>query len=159
MKLFMRLLMITPVLALGGLFFLRGPDGLPAMTLRDIRLPQMQLPQWVEPIPERVEWPLNHSESSEPATVYRWQDETGQWHFSDTAVEAAAQPVVVYPQANLIRPRRSVVEGRIPSDAGLSFTSVPLRDAEMLLHEAKAMRAQLQRRLQDVRVQVEELAR
>ncbi len=84
MKLMIGLLIIACIAPL----FIKGPDGEPIMTIDD----------WAIDLPEPVEAffsdlmsgrtpstsAIPGTPDAEPAKVYRWQDENGQWHFSNT---------------------------------------------------------------------------
>ena len=70
-KLLIGLLIIACILPL----FIKGPVGKPIMTLDD----------WKPEVPESLSGLADDArqEVKEPATVYKWQDEKGQWHFSN----------------------------------------------------------------------------
>lgn len=69
-----KLLIAALIIACIAPLFIKGPDGEPLMSLQD------WMPGPVdELIPQDVqEMGVPH----EPTTVYKWQDENGQWHFS-----------------------------------------------------------------------------
>lgn len=76
-KLLIGLLIIACILPL----FIKGPDGEPIMSLSD----------WVPEVPDAVSDLAGEVTpdpvSSDPVTVYKWQDEDGQWHFSNQPPE------------------------------------------------------------------------
>lgn len=73
MKLFVKLLALVIALALIGPFFIKGPDGQPLWQL-PTSLDQVKL------LPQSVS-----DKSGGVVEVYRWQDDSGQWHFSESA--------------------------------------------------------------------------
>lgn len=84
MKLFVKLLVFVVVLALMGPFFLKGPDGRPLWEL-PTRLPTFNEVSGAV-VPDAVKDPN--------VEVYRWQDETGQWHFGGTPPESSSFDVL-----------------------------------------------------------------
>ena len=78
-KLLIGLLIIACILPL----FIKGPDGKPIMTLDDWKL---EVPTSLSGLADDAMQELGPEvgqEVKEPATVYKWQDEKGQWHFSN----------------------------------------------------------------------------
>ncbi|MBT4159855.1 MAG: DUF4124 domain-containing protein [Gammaproteobacteria bacterium] len=65
--------------------FIKGPDGEPIMTLDDWKI---DLPESLDELLQGAIPEVQEQAPSAPATVYRWQDESGQWHFSNTPPEA-----------------------------------------------------------------------
>ncbi len=63
-----KVMILLLVVAFAGLFFVKGPGGEPILTLEDLT-PDLGA---VEP-----------EQTSEPAKVYKWQDENGVWQFSN----------------------------------------------------------------------------
>ena len=70
------------ILACGGLFFIKGPDGEPLMTFDELFSS-----------PEQSSAELNRN--IEPTKVYKWQDENGVWQFSNTPVNESGAEVVI----------------------------------------------------------------
>lgn len=95
-KLMIGLLIIACIAPL----FIRGPDGEPIMTLSD----------WSVPIPAFVSSLLDESPAvapSDPAApieVYKWQDEEGVWHFSDSPVDLESAEQVHIGEVNVMDP-------------------------------------------------------
>lgn len=86
MKLIIKLLLILVIGAVAAPLFIKGPDGKPIMQVSDL------LP--VEVLPSSVAQQLGiapTTSSSQPPSpqssgaIYRWQDDDGQWHYSDKA--------------------------------------------------------------------------
>ena len=65
-----KIMVLLLVAAFAGLFFIKGPAGEPIMSLEDL-MPTVDEPQ-----------------TSEPETVYKWQDENGVWQFSNQPRDA-----------------------------------------------------------------------
>ncbi|MDA0979200.1 MAG: DUF4124 domain-containing protein [Proteobacteria bacterium] len=81
--------------------FLKGPDGEPVMTLDD----------WKPDVSDSFDGLLDKlapgqagpAESAAPDRVYKWQDETGVWHFSSERPENnAAEELVLTGDINLM---------------------------------------------------------
>ena len=66
-------MILVLVVAFAGLFFIKGPDGEPIMSLDDLKptVPEVEL----SPV------------SAEPTRVYKWKDENGVWQFSNEPVD------------------------------------------------------------------------
>ena len=79
-KIFIGLLIIACIAPL----FIKGPDGEPIMTLDDWRI---YLPQSLDDLVPGASNEMEQAVPSAPTTVYKWQDENGQWHFSNTPPE------------------------------------------------------------------------
>ncbi len=81
-----KLLIGVLIIACIAPLFIKGPDGEPIMSLDD----------WKIELPESLDDLFGSRQSastpevpapSEPTTVYKWQDEKGQWHFSSMPPE------------------------------------------------------------------------
>lgn len=82
MGLFNKLLLLILVLALASPFILKKPDGTPFVRLQD----------FLDSVPD-VKTP---TVSSAPKSLYRWQDEKGNWQYSDHPPENInAEPIQV----------------------------------------------------------------
>ena len=92
MKLFAKLLVLLLILAMAGPFFMRGPDGQPLMRLSDVT---QKIKSWMSS--------NSSSSSGRPVKVHRWQDENGQWHYSDEAPEQDSEVISVDPNTNVIQ--------------------------------------------------------
>jgi len=73
MGIFNKLLLLALVLAIAGPFILKKPDGTPYMDIKDFLKPVTNAKESIMP--------------SESKQLYRWQDEKGNWQYSDTAPE------------------------------------------------------------------------
>lgn len=92
MKLFAKLLILILIAAMAGPFFMRGPDGQPLMRLSDVT---QKVKGWIGA--------GKGAKPGRPVEVHRWQDESGQWHYSDEAPATASEVITVDPNANVIQ--------------------------------------------------------
>lgn len=72
----LKLIILLAIAAITAPFFIKGPDGRPLMTSDELLPISTGLSGGSE---QRSELPATPSKN-----IYRWQDETGQWHYSDT---------------------------------------------------------------------------
>mgnify|MGYP001561608095 CR=1 FL=1 len=78
------------ILACSGLFFIKGPDGQPLLTIDAL---------FSASKPTQAE----AGRSTAPTKIYKWQDEHGVWQFSNTPVPSAeAELVILDGQINTI---------------------------------------------------------
>lgn len=130
MKIFVKLMALLVVLAVAGPFFLKGPDGRPLLSLRDLKLPSFSMPQLPgeqstsSETPElpsgpnaTISWSKDDSmqretyryDSSKPVTeqanvFYRWKDQNGVWQFSKTPHPTEENFIVsVDPNGNILQ--------------------------------------------------------
>ncbi|GAA3944291.1 DUF4124 domain-containing protein [Litoribacillus peritrichatus] len=93
MKIMIKLLMLALVGAIVAPMFIKGPDGRPMMSWQDLFSSSPES-AYVRP----------SQGASQLTTVYKWKDENGQWHFSDSQVEGDAHETLKYnPKANIIQ--------------------------------------------------------
>jgi len=69
MGIFNKLLLLVLVLGVASPFFLKKPDGTPFMDINDLLKPVQSAKEKVMP--------------TESKTLYRWQDDKGNWQYSD----------------------------------------------------------------------------
>ena len=120
-KLLIGLLIIACIAPL----FIKGPDGEPIMTVDD----------WAINLPEPVEAffadlmsgrtpatpTVPRQPESEPLQVYKWQDEDGQWHFSNTPPDMDIAEEVEIADVNLME----AYEPSEPATEATPTTSAP----------------------------------
>ena len=101
MRLFVRLMALLLVAALAGPFFLRGPDGARLATWGDVRIwfgnASREIRIWLSDTSQDVRSGVDSVQrkagqlvgdgSAGRTAVYRWQDASGAWHFSDEKPE------------------------------------------------------------------------
>lgn len=92
MKLFIKLIVLVLILAMAGPFFMRGPDGQPLLRLSDVT---QKFKSWMSS--------GSSSAPGSPVKVHRWQDEEGQWHYSDEAPSQNSEVITVDPNVNVIQ--------------------------------------------------------
>lgn len=90
-----KIMIVLLILACGGLFFIKGPDGEPFLTLGDFK-PDFSLPSAASLTAKLGE----DSISSKPVKVFRWQDEDGNWHFSNKEADAEGAETIELAETN-----------------------------------------------------------
>jgi len=96
----LKILMGLLVLGIAGLFFIKGPSGEPFLSLDDL-------------IPE-----VPVDKSSEPVTVYKWQDENGIWQFSNEPVQGKDVEAMELKGAVNVMPATPTSANRATTTAG-----------------------------------------
>ncbi|MEM7081774.1 MAG: DUF4124 domain-containing protein [Pseudomonadota bacterium] len=89
MKVFIKLMLLLLIAAMAGPFFIRGPDGQPLMKWRDIT---SKFGNW-----------SSSASGGDSVEVHRWQDENGQWHYSDEPPEQGGEVITLDPNTNVIQ--------------------------------------------------------
>ncbi|MCF6325233.1 MAG: hypothetical protein L3J89_13095 [Gammaproteobacteria bacterium] len=92
MKIFLKLLMALVVLAVIAPFYLKNQQGVPLMSLNDIKMPNLSAPA----IPDSMKSTISGISSKFPSSeiigdtsekpqikVHKWRDRDGVWHFSN----------------------------------------------------------------------------
>lgn len=136
MRLFMRLLLVLPVIALGGLFIIPGPDGRPLMSWDRLTLPEL---------------PGVGAGGSGEVTVYKWQDADGRWHYGEKPQQGSVA-VRLDPRVNLLPAARPAAPGApaetsmspVGDDARLSPLVNPLKVKEEAQQAVEASKARQQ---------------
>ncbi|MFK8030642.1 MAG: DUF4124 domain-containing protein [Gammaproteobacteria bacterium] len=90
MKLFAKLLVLVLVMALAGPFILKGPNGQPLMRVSDVT---QKFKAWMGSSPAKP---------GSSVELHRWQDENGQWHYSDQAT-GGSETITIDPNVNVIQ--------------------------------------------------------
>ncbi|WP_158527418.1 DUF4124 domain-containing protein [Pelagibaculum spongiae] len=99
MRFFFKLMLFVAV-AFGALFVIKGPGGVPFLKLDQLKAPELSNP--LTQVSDQISAQLSQlieSDQNDPdatSTVWRWQDENGQWHFSDSQVNGAEEKQVTY---------------------------------------------------------------
>ncbi len=160
MKLFIKLLLFTLVLAVGAPFLLKDEDGRPLLDASQLRMPELGTP----PVPDlsRLEDTVDGvrktlsrlgDETREKAgtVVYKWRDAQGNWHFSGDAPQGvASERVTLDPDANVVHLETSSGEsGKGTSSRGESMPPAsPARLMEQARDVDRLTRERLQRQEQ-----------
>jgi hypothetical protein len=105
MKLYIKLMIFLVILACVAPFVLKRHDGRPWMSVSDLKTPDITLPD-VKPIADHIANMTNKESdkrSPELATVYKWKDKNGVWHFADKANPTSpGEAIEIDPHANLV---------------------------------------------------------
>lgn len=165
LRLFLPLLILVFVLPM----IVPGPNGKPVMSPKDWLPDQSTLNKVSHFLTEiankvassvsqndYVERQLNGSSNQ----FYQWQDENGQWHFSDDPAQAQGYQVSQKPMpevANRIAPpvvdnvdNSEPVTSKDKQSFQFSPTSIPIQDIPKLIEDTKKVRAQLEQRNNDL---------
>ncbi len=156
MKMLSGFLSMLLVVGIGGLFFLETPGGEPWLSPGDLVPDADGLQHQARKEFNQVKGAVV---STEPSTVYRWQDANGVWQFSDTPPEDMrhVQTVQVDPDRNLIKglpPRQTEPED--PSGAesivnSLPFpATIPMGEIPKLIEDAKNLQKLVDEREQRI---------
>ncbi len=155
MKLFVKLMALVLVLALAGPFFLKGPDGKPLMEIDSVLAGIRN--QW-----NRLVADTGRSVGIEDAgkvEVHRWQDEDGNWHFSDEAnPQGESEVIEVDPYASRMDPfvPRPTDDDKAEAADESSGIGVPLPlsvspgEARQLLEDTAKVKEDLENRTQEL---------
>ena len=153
MKLFVKLMALLLVLALAGPFFIKGPDGKPLITVASLK--SSISAQW-----KRFTVDTGRSMGIEDAgkvDVHRWQDENGNWHFSDEAnPEGGSEVIQVDPYASRMdafEPRPSRTREESSSSPGGGFPlplTVSPGEAMQLIEDTQNVKETLENRTRDI---------
>lgn len=175
MKLIIKLLLVLVIAALVAPLFIKGPDGKSIMQISDL-LPSGALPDImtqssvVSPSPLSAPLPSPPSASAPSGgTIYRWQDDKGQWHYSDKAPahvrseSVTLQPVNTVPALKPQTQQSGNTDNSLQSDAKATgnVTDLTLKlpgnlnpaDTAALLEQAK----ETQRLIQERQAQIDAL--
>jgi hypothetical protein len=105
MKLFIKLTLFLVVAAVAAPFFITSPAGKPMLTLNGLKAPDAHLPDFKKAV-AGVKESLSaegKEQSAQRMEVFRWQDEKGVWHYSDTKEQGRpAQIVTLNPNASVV---------------------------------------------------------
>lgn len=143
---FSKLLMVIMCGAVFALFFIRDPHGNTLLSLSQISADfshvsstlTQQLTQSLAP-----EVPSEQTEA--PSVLYKWQDERGNWHFSDQA-NATSQVVTVSANSSIAMPAVAILP-TVPTQpvsrapAAQEKTANPFGNALETLQKAKNLQS------------------
>lgn len=100
--------------------FVKGPNGEPLMTLEDWKI---DLPVQIKDLVGNLTGgakKLSPVEGQHPTQVFKWQDDEGQWHFSNAPPNLEIAEEIEISNVNLMEAYKPPAP---PSDAGLSADS------------------------------------
>jgi len=140
MKIMIKLLLLALVGAVVAPMLIKGPDGRPLLSWKDFFS--------VSNPTATLDKPTGKVSPSGLTTVYKWQDEEGQWHFSDKPMGTGEHETLKYnPNANIIQSLKKPEEdsnavvtpiAKAPeTPSGPSLTTVPLSEVPELMDQAK----------------------
>jgi hypothetical protein len=125
MKMMIKLAAVLLVIALFLPMWLKGPDGKPIMTIGDwVKLPTEvnAIVDGAGDLVEKLGAPVRETFEAGPEAAdspsgeyYRWQDEEGQWHFSDQP-PAGAEPTLVADKLPEVRNSMGPIELPVVDD-------------------------------------------
>ncbi|MFT5593856.1 MAG: hypothetical protein ACI8SR_002243 [Oceanicoccus sp.] len=150
MSLFNKLLLLALVLALASPFILKKPDGTPILEISQFLEPAKNIGQSVIP-------------TAAPKSLYRWQDEKGNWQYSDHPPEnTQSQMIQVEDKINSMK-TIDLPEGYQdkpkpndrfdPTDgqgSSLPLTTAPLEKVPEMLEQIKGFQESLDNRQQQL---------
>lgn len=172
MKLYYKFLLFVLVSAVAAPFVLRDRDGRPLMSIHDLHMPKIALPEIslpdasglkdaVRAATQSVETASDEVRENTTKTstrIYKWQDEEGGWHFSNSAPgERGATEVAVDTSINVMH-MESAAPAREPASNTASTTKgsdspstqvpslLPLSQAADVMRDARSVGAQLEAR-------------
>ncbi len=149
-------MVVVAAVAVAAPFFITDKNGKPLMSLDGVRAPEVVLPSALNEAVSTLRPAAG--EAAGTVQVFKWQDETGVWHFSDTREEGqAVTAVTVNPNANLLHfetPRRLEARAVPPAEEGANAgadgiplpLSAPVASVPKLIGDAKNIdRLQIER--------------
>ncbi len=178
MGLFFKLMMFLVVLALAAPFVMKGPDGRPLMTLDDIKMPDVKVPEVPDSVKNLsdklpdIKNPLSDSQpsSAKANKVYSWTDANGNVQFSNTPPSGVTnvKATEYHPDANVIKldkpssqsephgkkgmqPKEGAQQKHKPQgDSALQDVSslYSPEGVQKLMNDAKALEGKMQQRYQ-----------
>lgn len=167
MKLYYKLLLFVLVAAIAAPFVLRDRDGRPLMSIHDLRMPEIALPDTsglkdavraaTDSVATASDEVRANTGAKTSAKIYKWQDEEGGWHFSNNAPgEHRATEIAVDTSVNVMHMESTASTPdqvshatskdagadspvtRIPSLLPLSQTAEVMQDARRVSTQLKA---------------------
>ncbi len=150
MKLFVKLLVLLLILAMAGPFYMRGPDGQPLMRISDVT---QKFKSWMSST-------KSNARPGGSVKLHKWQDENGQWHYSDAAPAQDSEIITVNPDVNVIQatPTRKPAPATdtnqpaaepVPDDNKLPPIFHPIDETNKVKEELEQRNKEMQKRLND----------
>jgi len=148
--LFNKLLLLALVLAVASPFILKKPDGSPIMDISEFIKPATDMGKSV-------------ISNDEPTSLYRWQDEKGNWQFSDHPPENVNSQVMTVdnkinsmktidlPEGYQDKPKQTTRFDPTASDGtSIPLTTAPLEKVPEMLDQIKGFQDALDNRQQQL---------
>ena len=170
MKLFIKTMMVVVILAVGGLFILKQPDGTPWLKVDDFTSSTSPLEKVTEQI--KSSWSEVEKSTSElvqvksapeKSAVYRWKGSDGKWHMSDIppADDTPVEIVYIEPNGNVIDLSSNTSQTTSDNKASHSASTIPLpmttspQQAKKLIEDAKNIQSLLDKRAEKLQAAIE----
>ncbi|MEM1262910.1 MAG: DUF4124 domain-containing protein [Pseudomonadota bacterium] len=103
MRLFAKLMLLLVIAALAGPFILKGSDGKPLWSIASVKASVQSVWNQLGNDAEQNLQAVGVDAMSDDVEIYRWQDENGQWHFSEEPPAGiAAETMTIDPDTNMI---------------------------------------------------------
>lgn len=168
MKPFVSLLFVVLLVAVGGLFFVPGPGGQPVLTVHGFVRQAAGLVDAIDAATRRLLASLGDGPRGdggrEEVVVYRWQDASGTWHYTDEPPRAGAfERVLVDAQRNVqegmgraLRTAPQSPSGAAPGNAlpgnGAAAAPLPIPGGRVreLIDEAQGVQETLDQRAREM---------
>lgn len=155
-KLYYRTLLTIVVLACIMPLVIKGRDGRPLLQLSELKMPELALPGRAAVVGALAETPGQQAQPAgqqDSVTVYRWQDDQGVWHFSNTANSAGpSETLQVDINNNIVASSTDHADAEEPPPGGraeaLLSAPLPLLHAGEAIDEARNVETVLQQRYQ-----------
>lgn len=150
-KLFVKLLVLVIVLAMAGPFFIRGSDGQPLISVKDV---QFQLGNTGAVISRQ--WRKLTTQlrgDAKPVPIYRWQDADGNWHYSDEAnPDGTSELIYIDPDKNVVPGSDMPADPKNPNTALIpGKMGTILKDTRDARQAVEDRNAQTQKRTEEER--------
>lgn len=156
-----KLMMVSLVLGMAGLFVIKKPDGTPWLTINEF-LPNSQsisvITENMSQTLEKVSPPNNDSKENQHS-IYRWRDNNGNWQFSDKPPEGVnAQALQV--SGNLNRDLAEDSQSASATDTGekptpstpiTAFSNSKIQQLIEDTHKAKQLMENRESQLEQIR--------
>jgi len=159
MKLFFRLMIFVILLVFASLFFIKGSDNKPILSLDSFRKANISMPssESVEDIKQDLAEKIKKAADTLPidkdktVTIYKWKDSKGNWTYSDHPNTGGGyDKVVIKPYGNVLHfeePRDDIstqplMDTSEDQDRSLNIplpTSIPPGDIPELIEDAKGV--------------------
>ncbi|MEM8984411.1 MAG: DUF4124 domain-containing protein [Pseudomonadota bacterium] len=162
MRLFVKLMLLLVVAALAGPFILKGPDGKPLWSIASVKASVNSIWQQLGNDAEQNLQAVGVDSLSDDVEIYRWQDENGQWHFSEQAPAGiAAETMTIDPDTNMISlpalPEPVVAEEAADDGDGATIQTTPpegipsAEDTRQLIEDVRNLQNVVNERDQKIR--------
>ncbi|MBV1869909.1 MAG: DUF4124 domain-containing protein [Gammaproteobacteria bacterium] len=128
MKLYIKVLLFIVVLGVAAPFIMKRPDGRPLMSVSDLAGDSALLTSFGHMTRllgfNKDSATLNGSDDQrELTTVHKWQDEDGNWHFSDDEPEnVASETLKINPNQNILEMNDAKLLKKIKGESEIAST-------------------------------------